>query len=220
MSVYEQFFGLFTEEEKAYEAPEDLASAASSDVEALDAAADEVRAEGGETVTDSDVEAEEESIDEEAATPTEEDVTDEQEIEGEEPVEEDSEIPAEEDEYVEEEEEPLPEGTFNDPKYEYDKKISVFENTKKLLDIVTQNKESFDLRFGKGLSPELTKEYQLIAKNFNDFIEVAKAALKTKFATEPYNILVKYYVSLTKVYDIIIRMTDNFVTKYNEQIEN
>lgn len=219
MSVYEQFFGLMTEEEKAYEAPEDLASAATAEAEALDAAADEVRADGGESITEEDVDAEEEQVDEEV--PVEEESQDEV-VDEEEPTEEDSDIPTEDEEYVDEgvEEDPLPEGTFDDPEYEYEKKLNVFENTKKLLEIVTQNKESFDLRFSKGLSPELSKEYRLIAKNFTDFIQVAETALKTKFSSKPYNVLVKYYVSLTKVYDIIIRMTDNFVTKYNEEIEN
>ena len=221
MSVYEQFFGLIPEEEKAYEAPEDLASAASMEAEALDAAAEDVRSEGADEITESDVESNvDESGTEEEPVESEEEQTEDSDIEGEEPVD-DSEISAEGEEYVDEEvDESLPEGTFDDPEYEYDKKLNVFENTKKLLDIVTQNKESFDLRFGKGLSPELAKEYRLIDKNFTDFIKVAETVLATKFSSKPYNILVKYYVSLTKVYDIIIRMTDNFVTKYNEEMAN
>lgn len=208
MFVYEQFFGI-EEDEKAYEAPEDLASAATVETEALDVAADEVRAEGGETIEEETVSAAEDELSAESDEPTE----------GEEEI-----PPDEEDESVNEEEfedEPLPEeDVFEDPEYEYEKKVNVFNNTKRLLEIVTQNKESFNLRFGKGLNPELTKEYRLIDKNFSDFIQVAGAVLSTKFASKPYNILMKYYVSLTKVYDIITRMTDNFVTKYNEEIEN
>lgn len=206
MSVCGQFFELLdgmTETEKAFEAPEDVAAAAVDDVDALDEAVSEV-----EPSTESDdqtSETEEETLDEDEGSSNEE-------LSEEEPAEPDS---ADlEDEYEDIPEEP------SDVQEDYTKRLNVFKNTQQLLDIVIQNKETFEARFGKGLTVDLAKDYRLITKNFDDFITVARTTLAEKYGSGSYNTLVKYHVSLTKVYDIIIRMTENFVKKYNEEIEN
>lgn len=106
---------------------------------------------------------------------------------------------------------------IDDTEHEFDRKNNVHKNTLRFLSIVTSNRESFEQRFGKVVSYEEIKDYHTILKAFDQLIEMTENILCTKFIDGSYNTLIKYYVALNRVYDIITRMTDVFVKTHIEE---
>lgn len=134
------------------------------------------------------------------------------------PLPEDEEITEEEvpDEELLEEEEPLPEEEtpMEDPNVEYKKKLRIHRNCKRLLAIVKNSRDSFEQKFSSKITGKQYIGYHKIINAFDDLYEITTGVLTNEFATGDYKTLIRHYVSLVKVYDIITKMTENFVDLY------
>lgn len=213
MSVYDGFFEMLGEpipgiNTRAYEAPIDITDEVAEEDERLSEAA---RNEVG-TYEDEETLEEDSEITEEVP---EDDVEDSEVTAEEEPIEEEE--PSEDIESEEVPEEPVEETPSKDAMVEYEKCKRVHKNTLQLLAIINLSKDSFEQKFSKVVSENGSKEYNRIMNAFNDLITVTNETLTTKFSDNTYYNLIKYYVSLTKVFDIITRMTENFVKMHNEE---
>lgn len=125
-------------------------------------------------------------------------------------------IPTEDEESIEGED--TSEST-SDPR-DYQKRLNIHKNMLRFLEIIEGNRESFDQRFSKVLTIDQSKDFHNILKAFNELIDITQEILCTKFINGDYQSLVKYYVSLNRVYDIIARMTANFVKQYYDENKN
>ena len=217
--IFEDFFSMLEDQEdpsRAYEAPIDVAQEAQDETEAMNEEAEDNGEETDNTgeldddpnnIPGVNIDEEEATEDEDTGTEEEADTTEEEEtadetVEDEEPVEE------------EPEEEPI------DQERDYDKRKKVHSNTLHLLQVIKSSRDSFEQKYNKVLSVNQIKDYHLIIKNFNDLIDMTENILSTKFIDGKYDNLIKYYVSLYKVYDIISRMVGNFVKEYEEVNKN
>lgn len=106
-----------------------------------------------------------------------------------------------------------------DPMIEYNKKMNIHKNTVQLLSIVTISRDAFEQKFGSKLEGSQYHDYHRIINGFDDLIEIMNETLTKKFANGNYNTLIRYYVSMVKVYDILTKMTDNFVNDYIKENE-
>lgn len=206
VSFDEFFYGSFVG--SAMEAPTDITRTTAQQMDEMGTNPNGTESE----VTEEPVEDEEEVATEgneteetDETNPIEEtDTTDDEEYEEDTDNEDDS---TDEDSETDTEEEPIEDDTN-----EFNKKIRIHENTVHLLNIIKGNKESFELQFSNSLKHEEMKDYHTIIDTFTDLIDTTEKILQTKFIDADYNTMVRYYVSLCRVYDIIIRMVENFVT--------
>jgi len=203
MSVYEKFYGMIgIDLTGAYEAPveSDILSEVEAENERINSAGDP-------------------SIEENMNTPSDgEDTYNEEE----QPVEEttNEEIPSEGEEYVEEESvegeemvdesQPVDDNSDN-TELEYQKKVNVHKNTRKLLAIMNLSRDAFEQKFSNHVNGEYHDDYHKIIKCFDDMITITNNVLIEKFSNGDYNTLIRHYVSLTKVYDLVTRMVEKFV---------
>lgn len=113
-------------------------------------------------------------------------------------------------------EEPLPEEEtpIEDPNVEYQKKLRIHRNCKRLLAIVKNSRDSFEQKFSSKITGKQYIGYHKIINAFDDLYEITTRVLTNEFATGDYKTLIRHYVSLVKVYDIITKMTENFVDLY------
>lgn len=133
----------------------------------------------------------------------------------EDPLPEEDEIPEEElledgvEETIPEEEVPT-----EDPNIEYQKKLRIHRNCKRLLAIVKNSRDSFEQKFSSKITGKQYIGYHKIINAFDDLYEITMRVLTDEFAAGDYKTLIRHYVSLVKVYDIITKMTENFVDLY------
>lgn len=212
-SVYEGFFEMLDPEAtRAYEAPIDV----TGDVEAEDTRLDEAaEAEvGAYDEEETEPVEDEEVVEEEPTEETIDEESPEEEVSDEEPVDDvtDENVTDEEDQ-----EETIEEETPEDPNTEYEKCKRVHTNTQRLLAIVNLSRDSFEQKYSKSVREHNRKDYHMICKSFTDLDETINMVLTEKFTNGTYQTLIKYYVSLCKVYDIITRMVDNYVKTYIEE---
>ena len=120
----------------------------------------------------------------------------------------DEEVPIEED-IPETEETPT-----EDPMIEYKKIMKIHSNMKRLLGIVQNSRDSFEQKFSSKISGNQYAGYHKIINTFDDLYEVTERVLTNEFSNGNYKSLIKQYVSLVKVYDIITKMTENFIEAY------
>lgn len=102
----------------------------------------------------------------------------------------------------------------SDQELDLAKRIAIHENTINLLNTIENSKESFDQKYGHIISPDQIEDYDKIIKTFDDLISITKDILKKKFMKSDYQTLIKYNVTLNRVYDIIVRMVRNFIDDY------
>ena len=115
------------------------------------------------------------------------------------------------DSMVEEETEDVSEPSPDELEKEYHKKVRIHTNTIAFLDVVRNSYDSFNGKYSKNCNPERLKDFHTINKAFTDLIESTEKTLKEKFTNAEYTDMVKYYVSYNRIYDIIVRMVENFV---------
>lgn len=101
-----------------------------------------------------------------------------------------------------------------DPMVEYKKIMRIHSNMKRLLGIVQNSRDSFEQKFSSKISGNQYAGYHKIINTFDDLYEVTERVLTNEFGTGNYKSLIKQYVSLVKVYDIITKMTENFIDAY------
>lgn len=135
------------------------------------------------------------------------------------PESEDSEMDLEEDEITEPIEEDIPEETepetpTEDPQIEYKKKLKIHSNMNRLLAIIKSSRDSFEQKFSSKITGKQYVGYHKIINTFEDLYNVTENVLKKEFVDGTYKTLIKQYVSLVKVYDIVTKMTENFIEAY------
>lgn len=108
-------------------------------------------------------------------------------------------------------EEEISEQDPEDIEKEYQKKTRIHNNTILFLDLVRNNYETFNSKYSKNCDNTRLKDFYTINKAFTDLISSLEKTLKTKFMDSDYSEMIKYYVSYNRIYDIIVRMVENFV---------
>lgn len=197
--------GILQYSTKAYEAPEDISEEVSSEIDEVNQETDKRMGYSNEE-SEGEIQSDDTSDQPDNSSSNEEDYSESSDDEN-----------VDEDSYSDEEDLDSPDvmdaGEQPDDG-EYIKCKRIHDNTIKLLDVVSLSKDSFEKRCNKCDSVEQSKDYHRIISTFDSLISAINFTLINKFINGKYEDLIRCYVSLVRVFDIITRMTVNFVDKY------